>query len=185
MDLSYKQAKTMALMLVDHVSKVGLHRRELKSVAKSIGYPIGLSHKGNRLALTENLATIYASTGVLAMLLAFAEEVTESEDTEEAGNVLQFIQDTYARELVLRWVPDERQSLQYGKVQGWLGSVTNWGNPDEIGEMMANAAADFYAALPNTDEANPMAMPSLMLRFNQYVPLLVESVVELRRTMSS
>ncbi len=66
------KAQDFAVELKDYVSMSALQGKELKSLAKSIGYPLGIFKVHNRVMLTNELVFLNAFLGTVTLKLCFS-----------------------------------------------------------------------------------------------------------------
>jgi len=87
-------ARDFAVELKDYISQNALRGKELKSLAKSIGYPLGIFKFHNRVMLTNELVFLNAFLGTVTLKLCF------SEHSGIPQSVIDEIIETYTRSLI-------------------------------------------------------------------------------------
>ena len=97
-------AQNFSVELKDYVSLNALCGKELKSLSKSIGYPLGflngLFNFHNRAMLTNELVFLNAFLGSVTLRLCF------SEHHEFEQDMIDTVVQMFTRELLSQWLPD-------------------------------------------------------------------------------
>ena len=162
-------AKDFAVELKDYVSMNALRGKELKSLAKSIGYPFGIFKFHNRLMLTNELVFLDAFLGTITLKLCF------SEHSEIPQSVVGEIVETYTRSLISQWLPDFMFSDFQKRLNVWAELFQEFENEDQYQEDISKFAITFYEFL-NKTPCDKQKELMLTMRFNGYMKLFIESI---------
>lgn len=166
-------AESFAIELKDYISMHALAKKELKSLAESIEYSLGVFKIGNRLRLRQELVFLYAFLGASAIRICF----------RKCNNVEQGVVDTivevYTKKLISQWLPRSAFSDYEDRLAAWTPLFDiEWLCPEDEAEAMdgAQAYAEAMGQLARTfyeflTGRSCDAMKELMLgaRFNKYM----------------
>ena len=168
MSVRIATAEEFARKLADYISQNALSRKELRSVAESIGYRLGLLPWGNKLRLTNELVFLNAFFGSVMLRVYFEESDLVPNDVAEE------IRERFSHNLLNQWMPAEMFEDYDRRLAVWGGLFAVWDDQEYL-EEMGVLARTFYEFLTNTacDQGREMM---LAMRFNGYAKLYLQSI---------
>jgi hypothetical protein len=163
-------AKEFALEFKDYISTNAMRGKELRSVAKSIGYSLNsFLTSSTRVNLTNELAFLNAFLGTIAIKWGF-------EDCPEfPKNIVDEIVETYKRELIKQWLPDFMFSEFQKRLEVWGELFQDLSSGLEYQEDLTKLASTFYEFLTK-NPCNPKNEIMLTMRFNSYLKLQIGTI---------
>ncbi|GAF74049.1 unnamed protein product [marine sediment metagenome] len=162
-------AKDFAIELRDYISENALRGKELKSLSKSIGYPLGIFRFNNRAILTSELVFLNVFLGTVALKVCF------SENPDIPDDVLNEIIEVFKRNLINQWLPESMYSDYQERLNIWDKFFEDVQNEDKYQEGISKLAKTFYEFLTKSP-CNQQNELMLTMRFNGYMKLLIESI---------
>ncbi len=166
-------AQNFAVELKDYMSLNALRGKELKSLSKSIGYPLGflngLFNFHNRAMLTYELVFLNAFLGSVTLRLCFRDHHEFEQDV--ADEVVQ----AFTRELLSQWLPDSMFPDYEQRLVVWNTLFEEFENEQQYQEDMSTLVTTFYQHLTN-NSCDEMKETVLTLRFNGYMRLFIQSI---------
>jgi|GEM_PF-6491756 len=163
------KAQDFAVELKDYVSMSALQGKELESLAKSIGYPLGIFKFHKRVMLTNELVFLNAFLGTVTLKLCF------SEHPEIPQGVIDEIIETYTRSLISQWLPDSMFSDFQQRLNVWADLFQEFENEDQYQKDISKLVTTFYEFLNNTP-CDQQTELMLTMRFNGYMKLFIGSI---------
>ena len=163
-------AQDFAIELKDYVSMNALRGKELKSLAKSIGYSFGFLKFHKRAMLTTELVFLNAFLGTVTLRFCF------SEYPEFKQDVVDEIIEIFTRELISQWMPDSMLSDYEQRLCTWGKLFEKYEDEDQYQKDMSQLVTTFYHYLTK-NRCDEMNEAMLSLRFNEYLKLLIMSII--------
>ena len=162
-------AQDFAVELKDYVSMNALQGKEFKSLAKSIGYPLGLFKFHNRVMLANELVFLNAFLGTVTLRLCF------SEHPEVKQDVVDEIVDIFTKQLLSQWLPDSMFPDYKQRLGTWGNLFKEFEDGDQYQKDMSQLVTTFYQCLTKSP-CDEMKEAMLTLRFNGYMKLFIGSI---------
>ncbi len=162
-------AQNFAIELRDYISENALRGKELKSLAKSIGYPLSFFKYQNRSQLTTELVFLNGYLGTVTLKLCF------SKHPKIPQLVVNEIIETYTKNLINQWLPDSMFSDYQKRLNAWASLFQKFENKDQYQKDISKLATTFYEFLTKTP-CNQNKELMLILRFNGYMKLFIGSI---------
>jgi hypothetical protein len=158
-----------AVELKDYVSQNALRGKELKSLAKSIEYPLSIFKYDNRGMLTNELVFLNTFLGTVTLKRCFSEHPEISQD------VVDDIIEKYTKNLLNQWLPDFMLSDYQRRLDIWAGLFREFDNVDQYQKDISKLATSFYESLVKTPCDHQKEL-MLTMRFNGYMKLFTGSI---------
>lgn len=157
-----------ARRLSNHISQNALSSRELRAVAQSIGYPLGIFRWHKKLRLTNELVFLNAFFGSVMLRVYF----DECDHVPQA--VAEEMRERFARNLIDQWM-SESMFRDYDKRLAVWGRLFVVWDDEQYLEDMGVLVRTFYEFLTGAAcDARKEMM--LTMRFNGYAKRYLQSI---------
>ena len=162
-------ARNIAQQLEEHISHNALAGRELKSLAKSIGYRLSIFKPLKKLRLTNELVFVNSFLGSVALRLSSQQYPLISEnETEE-------MVEQYVSKLLSRWLAPSMHREYEDRLEIWKGLFEDLSDDVRYQRHLRIFTDIFYVGL--TEKAlDKHSELMLTARFNGYMKLYLQSV---------
>jgi len=164
-----RTARDCATELSDYISMYALTSKELKSVAQSIGYPLGIFKPFKRNRLNNELVFLYAFIGTVTLkgCLSNFPGVSKDDETE--------IVQLYVDRLLNRWMPKSMFPYYKARLEIWGQLFNNLQDEEDYQKSISILTRTFYEFLMKTP-CDEMKEAMLTLRFNGYIRNFIGSI---------